>query len=64
MATANDEIEFIPIPVDRETLSRLVRLARACGRHPVDAAAALLRDLMLDDERTNLSALDVNPSIN
>lgn len=48
----DDEI-VIPIPLDRDSVRRLVRLARACGRHPHEEAAALLRDLLIEDEIAN-----------
>jgi hypothetical protein len=51
------DIEEVPIPLDRESIERLARLGRACGQHPLDCAAALLRDLLIEDERVNIDAL-------
>lgn len=46
----DDDVEDVPIPLDRETIERLARFGRAVGRHPRDVAGALLRDLLIDDE--------------
>lgn len=46
-----EEEEIVPIPLDRATRARLVAFARATGLHPREAASALLRDLLEDDER-------------
>lgn len=46
----DNEIELVPIPLDRETIERLARLGRMVGKHPVKCAGELLRDLLRDDE--------------
>lgn len=50
-----DDTEVVPIPLDRETIARLARYGRACGKHPVTAAAELLAELLLDDEEAHKS---------
>lgn len=45
-----EDEEELPIPLDGETLGRLARFARACGKHPARAAAELLRDLLIEDD--------------
>ena len=45
----NDDLEFVPIPLDRETIVALARLGRMLGEHPVKIAASLLRDVVKDD---------------
>ena len=47
-------IEYLPIPLDADTRARLARFGRAAGKHPSQAAADLLRDLLLDDEHANM----------
>lgn len=49
----SDDEEVVPIPVDRRTRSRLVRLAGATGKHPSEIASALLREVLEDDEIEN-----------
>ena len=49
----DDEIERLPIPLDGTTRTRLAKFGRAIGQHPADAAGALLRDLLADDEFWN-----------
>jgi hypothetical protein len=50
MATVqDDEVEFVPIPLDRETRARLVAVSNESGRHPVEVAGAMLRDVLQDD---------------
>lgn len=46
----DDDVEDVPIPLDRATVERLAKFARATGEHPRDAAAALLSALLIDDE--------------
>lgn len=46
----NDDLEFVPIPLDRETIAALARLGRFCGEHPAKIAGKLLRDVVKDDE--------------
>jgi len=45
----DDDIQYVPIAMDRETRRNLVALARDLGEHPVKVAAALLRDVVKDD---------------
>ena len=52
-----DDVELVPVPMGRETRARLVRFARATGRKPQDAAAALLDDLLVEDEIHNAPAV-------
>jgi hypothetical protein len=49
-ATTDDDTEIVPVPMDRETRKRLVAFARSVELCPVDAAATLLKDLLVDDE--------------
>lgn len=55
----DDEIEMVPIPLDRETIARLARLGRAIGKHPTKAAGELLRDLLRDDEMAHAGLIEV-----
>lgn len=48
-----DDDIVVPVTFDSETLSRLVRFANAIGKHPLDAAADLLRDILLEDEQAH-----------
>lgn len=59
-----DDVEYIPIPLDRETLARLARFARAIGKHPTRCAAELLHDLMRDDEFENINFTPTATAIN
>lgn len=52
----DDDVELVPIPMDRETRTRLVRFAKAIGKPPVDAAGSLLSTLLVDDEFWNAAA--------
>lgn len=45
----DDAIEFVPIPLDRETIVSLARLGRMLGQHPAKIAGELLRDVVKDD---------------
>lgn len=45
----HDDVEIVPIPLDRETRANLAALARVIGEHPVKLAGALLRDVVKDD---------------
>lgn len=56
MPDKSERVEEVPIPLDADSIARLARLARACGRHPIDLAADLLRDLLIEDERVNIDA--------
>lgn len=55
-----DDIEDVPIPLDRDTITRLVRFSRDVGKHPRDVAGALLRDLLKEDEEAHLPADRLN----
>lgn len=44
------ETVWISIPLDGETAERLVNLSDACHADPDNIAAALLRDILKDDE--------------
>lgn len=48
-----DGVDIAPVPLDRETRKRLVRLAAETGKPPLDLAAQLLRDMLEDDDREN-----------
>lgn len=45
----HDNVDVV-ITLDRDTIARLLNLARVAGEHPCETAAALLRDLLIDDE--------------
>lgn len=49
----DDGTDVVPIPMDRETRERLVKLSRKLGDPPARVAALLLRDILIDDEATN-----------
>jgi hypothetical protein len=42
--------KLLTVPLDEDTDARLRRLAVICGDEPVILAAALLRDILLEDE--------------
>lgn len=46
----DDHPEILPIELDRETVRRLARFSRVVGDHPLTVAAALLHDVLKDDE--------------
>lgn len=48
-----EHVEFVPIPLDRETIVLLARFGRDVGEHPVRVAAALLRDVLRDDAKAH-----------
>jgi hypothetical protein len=48
-----EDVEVVPIPLDGATLTRLAKFGQATGQHPVDAASALLRELLKDDDFFN-----------
>jgi hypothetical protein len=50
-----DDIELVPVPMDRETRARLVMLSHIVGDRPTKVAASLLHDLLLEDELFNES---------
>lgn len=58
----DDDLHILPIPVDAETVARLVKLADKVGKHPIDCAASLLHDLMRDDEMENVHQLADPPT--
>lgn len=53
MCSSDDDFEILPVALDADTVARLARMARDCGEHPLVCAAALLRDLLIDDERAH-----------
>lgn len=60
----DDGVELVPVPIDRTTRARLVRLAREAGAPPTDLAAALLRDMLAEDELAHGLGVPVVPSLN
>ena len=48
--------ELVPIPMDRETRARLVKLSIVTGAKPSRLAASLLRDVLREDELFNAPA--------
>lgn len=49
-APDDDEVEYVPIPMNRAMRAWLVEVANACHQcHPADIASAILRDVMVDD---------------
>lgn len=49
MDKPDDDIEYVPIPMDRRTRTMLTLLAHETKQHPVDLAADLFADLLEDD---------------
>ncbi len=49
----DDDIDIVPVEIDRETRERLVRFSVTIGKHPAKVAAELLRDILLDDEESH-----------
>jgi len=47
------DVELVPIPMDRATRERLVRLSDHVNEHPTDVAAELLAALLRDDEEAH-----------
>lgn len=45
----DDDVEFVPVPLDRPTRLRLVAMASEAGRPEIELAGDLLRDLLHDD---------------
>ena len=46
-----NEVDFLLVLCpEQATFVRLIRLANACGRHPIAVAISLLRDVLEDDE--------------
>lgn len=44
------------IPLDDDTVSRLMNLSGICGSRPADVAASLLHDILKDDEDAHFLA--------
>lgn len=49
MRATDNDTELVPIPMDAETRRRLAAFSRASGLTAVDAAASLLKHLLIDD---------------
>lgn len=49
-----DEIELLPIPLDRETRQRLAAFCRSCGRSPAQVAAEFVAAVLVDDEEAHI----------
>lgn len=45
-----DDDEVVPLRLDQVTLSRLARLGRLLGEHPLKLATALLHDILEDED--------------
>jgi len=56
-AQADDDTTLITIPVDGETLRRLVKIADMSHAAPKAVAASLLHDILKDDEDAHLLEL-------
>jgi hypothetical protein len=50
--------KLVSVPLDPITLRRLISFSSAVGKLPHEAASALLRDLLADDELWNAAAND------
>lgn len=48
-----DDVEIVPVPMDRVTRERLVVLSKKTGKQPIHVAGDLLRDVLIDDEMFN-----------
>lgn len=57
-----EEVELVPVPMDRQTRARLVRFADAIGKPPARAAHDLLRDLL--DDPAFWEAAEIPQTIN
>lgn len=57
MSAPAEDVTLITIPVDAETLRRLVRIADMSHAAPKAVAAALLHDVLKDDEDAHLLEL-------
>jgi hypothetical protein len=53
-----EDVEYVPIPMDRETRARLVQLATLVQGCPVKVAGSLLHDLLRDEEFVDSAGLD------
>jgi hypothetical protein len=49
----DDDVDDLPVPLDRETRRWLADLARASGAHPRELIASMLHDIRRDDERAH-----------
>lgn len=45
----DDDVELVPVPMDRAMRVLLVGMSRQAGKHPTELAAALLRDTLVED---------------
>jgi len=52
-ANQDDDVDVLPIDLDRQTRLRLKRLSAATGKHPRELATSLLREMLEDDDREN-----------
>lgn len=52
--TTDDDVELVPIPLDRETIARLARLGRLVDDHPMRIAGSILHDVLKDDEDAHI----------
>jgi hypothetical protein len=50
----SDKTNFT-LPLDDETVERLMRFSAAAGRAPVEVATALLSELLADDELAHVA---------
>jgi hypothetical protein len=56
LTTDDDEIVWFSIPLNGETIERLMNLSNECHAEPVQVAASLLHDILKDDENAHLEA--------
>lgn len=49
-AAEQEDVEDVPIPLNREARLLLVRFSRAVGKHPREVASELLLDVLRDDD--------------
>jgi hypothetical protein len=54
MPLDDDEKVLFDIPLDGDTIERLMNLAVICRAPPREVAASLLRDLLLEDEDAHM----------
>lgn len=54
---ADDDIEVVPIPLDRETIANLARLGRALGEHPTQYVARSILRMATREAATELAAM-------
>ena len=53
---SEEEIVWFSIPLNGETIERLMMLSDICHADPVKVAASLLHDVLKDDEEANAEA--------